>query len=134
MEKKYEHILNEPHPVSHTRPRMSVSRRAAQFAPFAALTGYDDVIRETARQTQGPVFLDESEIACIDGSLRQLKAVIFQHPAVFVRFFKPDGKKAGGSFETRRGCVVKIDEVLQEMTLQSGESIQFQNILQLTME
>lgn len=134
MDNKYDRIVNMPHPVSSTRPRMSLSRRAAQFAPFAALTGYDEVIRETARQTQAPVFLDEGEIAAIDRCLRRLKEEISRHPAVFVRFFQPDSRKEGGSFETRRDSVVKIDETLQKMTLQSGENIQFQHILQLIIE
>ena len=110
---------------------MSLSRRAAQFAPFAALTGYDGVIRETARQTEAAVTLDEEEITVIDRCLRQLKEEIAQCPGVCVHFFRPDDRKSGGSFEIRHDKVVKIDETLQEMTLQSGENIQFRHIVQL---
>ncbi len=134
MDKKYDHILNLPRPVSSTRPRMSLSRRAAQFAPFAALTGFEAMIGETARRTEGAICLDEGEIAAIDHCLRQLRDEIDLRPAVFLRFFRPDPRKEGGSFQMRRGRVVKIDENLQILTLQSGENIQFQHILQLIRE
>lgn len=134
MDKKYEHILNLPRSVSATRPRMSSSRRAAQFAPFAALTGFEAMVEEVARVTEAALCLDEGEIGAIDRCLRQLKAQIADKPVIFVRFFNPDRRKAGGSYENRRDRVVKIDETLQEMTLQSGENIQFQHICQLWME
>ena len=134
MDKKYEHILNTPRPVSATRARMSPARRAAQFAPFAALTGFEAMVEETARRTEAAICLDEEEIGAIDRCLRALKAEIACRPAIFVRFFRPDRRKAGGSFHDRRDRVVKIDETLQEMVLQSGEIIQFQYICQLRME
>ena len=134
MDKKYAHILNMSHPVSVSRPRMSLSRRAAQFAPFAALTGYDQMIRETARQTEAALCLDEGEIVEIDRCLRQLQGKIREQPRVFVRFFRPDGRKEGGGYENCRDRLVKIDETLQEMTLKSGENIQFQHIVQLILE
>ena len=134
MDKKYNHMINRPRPVSPTRPRMSLSRRAAQFAPFAALTGFDGVIRETARQTEAETTLEEEEIGAIDRCLRQLKQDLPQRPVVRVRFFCPDGRKSGGAFETRRGIVVKIDEYLQNITLQNGENIPFRHIVQLLRE
>lgn len=134
MDKKYERILNTPHPVSSTRARMSPARRAAQFAPFAALTGFEALVEETARQTEAPICLDEGQIGAIDCCLRALKAEIAWQPAVFVRFFRPDRRKEGGSFESCRDRVVKIDETVQEMTLKSGEVIQFQYICQLQRE
>lgn len=134
MDNKYANIIDRSHPVSPNRPRMSLCRRAAQFAPFAALTGYDGVIRETARQTETAVTLDEEEIAAIDRCLRRLKEEIALQPGVCVRFFRPDHRKSGGSFETRHDRAVKIDEILQEMTLQSGEIIRFRYIVQLIRE
>lgn len=134
MDKKYASILNLPRPVSSTRPRMSLSRRAAQFAPFAALTGFEAMIGETARRTEAAICLDEGEIAAIDHCLRQLRDEIDLRPAVFLRFFRPDPRKEGGSFQTCWGRVVKIDENLQILTLQSGENVQFQHILQLIRE
>ena len=134
MDNKYARILNMPHHTSPTRPRMSLSRRAAQFTSFAALTGYDGVIREAARQTEAAVTLDEEEISAIDRCLRQIKEEISRRPGVCVRFFRPDARKTGGSFETRRDRVVKIDETLQKMTLQKGEIIRFDSIVQLILE
>ena len=134
MDKKYAHILNMPHPVSPTRARMSVSRRAAQFAPFAALTGYEAVIDEVARQTELEIFLDESEKACISACLTRLQAKIGERPSVFVRYFVPDERKTGGSYRDIHGRVIKIDKNQQKMVLESGESILFRNIFQLNME
>lgn len=134
MDTRYAGIIKMPHYTSPNRPHMSLSRRAAQFAPFAALTGYDGVIRETARQTEAAVTLDEEEIAVIDRCLRQLKEEIAQCPGVCVHFFRPDDRKSGGSFEIRHDKAVKIDEILQEMTLQSGEIIRFRHIVQLIRE
>lgn len=134
MDKKYEHILNMPHHISPTRPRMSLSRRAAQFAPFAALTGYEALIGETARRTEAAISLDEGEIVAIDRCLRQLREDIALRPAIFVRFFQPDGRKAGGSYENRRGRVIKIDKNTQKMTLETGEIIPFEHIVRLVRE
>ena len=134
MDKKYEQILRRPHPESPNRPRMSLSRRAAQFAPFSALTGYDGVIREAARQTEAEICLDEGEIAALDRCLRQLRAEIGQKPLILVRFFCPDRRKSGGSYQIRRDRVIKIDETVQEITLQGGEKIPFRNILCLIRE
>lgn len=134
MDQKYAHILNMPHPVSPTRPRMSLSRRAAQFAPFAALTGFEAMIGETARRTEGAVCLDEGEIAAIDSCLRQLREEIDRQPAVFLRFFLPDPRKEGGSFQTCRDNVIKIDERLQIILLKNGEKVPFRHIVQLIRE
>lgn len=134
MDKKYESIIKMPHHTSCTRPQMTLSRRAAQFAPFSALTGYDGVIRETARQTEAEICLDEGEIAALDRCLRQLNEEIELQPIILVRFFCPDDRKSGGSFQTCRDRVVKIDKTVQEITLQSGENIQFQRIVSLIRE
>jgi hypothetical protein len=134
MEKKYERILNVPRPVSATHPRMSSDRRAAQFAPFAALTGFDALLTETARPTQGEVVLDEAEIASINLKLQEIKDEIGQKPVIFVQFFIPDGKKAGGKVEKYRDSVLKIDENAQELVLQNGQIIPFRYILRLSRE
>lgn len=131
MDKKYEHILYLPHPVSPNRPRLSAAQRAAQFAPFAALTGFEAVIRETARQTQHRICLDEGEVAAISRCLGQVKQRIAQKPQICVKFFVPDDKKAGGEYSTIRSRVIKIDEKLQNMRLETGEIVAFENILQI---
>ena len=130
MNKKYEHLLHLPHPVSETHPRMSASQRAAQFAPFAALTGYEDVIRETARQTQGEIYLDEGEVEAISRRLLALKQRIAQKPEVCLRIFVPDGKKPGGRYCDIRGRVIKIDKNSQIIGMETGEVVAFSNIIQ----
>ena len=134
MEEKYQKILQLPHPSSQNRLRMSPQRRAAQFAPFAALTDYDGIIRETARRTEREIELDETAVAAIDACLRQLQQELALQPKVLVQFFRPDGRKNGGSFELRRDRVVKIDKISQTMTLQSGEQVKFRHIVQLMRE
>ena len=134
MDSKYAHILYRARPVSENRPRLSASQRAAQFAPFAALTGFEALIRETGRQTEEAICLDESEKQQIDLCLCQLKASIDQRPAVCLRYFIPDTKKTGGSYRTVRGNVVKIDERLQEIQLENGKNIAFSNIIRIFQE
>ena len=134
MEEKYQKIVSLPHPSSPSRARMSLHRRAAQFAPFAALTDYDGIILETARQTEREIELDETAVAAIDACLRRIRAEIALQPKAVVQFFRPDGRKNGGSFEMRRDRVVKIDKISQTLTLQSGENVPFRHIVQLKLE
>ncbi len=134
MDSKYTHMIDMPHHVSPTRARMSISRRAAQFAPFAALTGYEAVIEETARQTETESCLDESEKDRISVCLVQLQEEIARRPNVFVRYFVPDGKKSGGSYRNIHGRVIKIDKNLQKMVMENGENVQFENIVRLIQE
>lgn len=133
MNQKYTHILHMPHPTSATRPRMSQSRRAAQFAPFAALTGFEAAVEETARTTEREIYLDESEKACINACLVQLQGKIAQRPAVFVTYFVPDERKSGGSYRNIHTRVVKIDENDQKMVTERGEIIQFSEIVRLVL-
>ena len=93
---KYDDIINLPHYVSQVRPRMSRMARAAQFAPFAALTGYDDEIKETARLTDSRAELDEYVIAVINGKLLALKEKITEQPEAEITYFVADSKKSGG--------------------------------------
>lgn len=95
----YNDILHLPHPVSPRRAHMSRLDRAAQFAPFAALTGYDESIQETARVTQEFRELEEGQIAQIDEALRFLQTQ--DHPEVTVTYFQPDPKKPGGHLRHR---------------------------------
>lgn len=131
MEEKYARILHLAHPVSQTRARLSPAQRAAQFAPFAALTGFEAVIRETARQTEAEIFLDESRKQEIDRCLAGIKASLDQRPAVCLRYFVPDERKAGGSYRQIQGRVRRIDEYSQEIGLENGEIIPFSGIVQI---
>lgn len=127
----YEDILNLPHPTSLRHPRMPRANRAAQFAAFAALTGYEDVIRETARLTDARICLDEGELEVLDRSLRLLLSRIQEQPAVSVTFFHLDSKKAGGAYVTLRGHVRKYDEASHSLLLTDGTALPIEDILAL---
>ena len=131
MDKKYEHLLYLPHPVSPHRPKLSAAQRAAQFAPFAALTGYEAVIRETARRTQARICLDEGEVERINRCLVELRGKVSTKPLIVVEYFIPDAKKAGGSYRTIRERLIKIDENQQNIRLESGKIVRFENILRI---
>lgn len=107
--KKYEQILNLPHHVSATRPRMSVAERAAQFSPFAALTGLDAQIKETGRLTWERAQTDTQFQEKLDEKLRLAMEVVDTEPEIRVIYFRPDARKAGGAYVTRTGRLKRID-------------------------
>lgn len=107
---KYDHIINLPHHVSEKRPRMPMIDRAAQFAPFAALTGYDDAVKETGRLTDDVIDLPEHIKLDINDKLRIIMEFIEDRPEVSVTYFVPDSKKSGGSYTTVTGAVKSVEE------------------------
>ena len=111
MSGNYDDIIALPHPEPRTHPRMSLHDRAAQFSPFAALTGHSAAIAETGRLTDSRITLDESEIARVDAALQRLRELLPQAPAVSITYFVPDERKAGGSYQTITGEVKRIDTV-----------------------
>jgi hypothetical protein len=115
----YADIINLPRWESPTRPRMSRYNRAAQFSPFAALTGYDDIIREEARETGTWIEPGESQKEQIDWRLNEIAAAISekQKPSVQIVYFVPDTKKDGGEYVTAKGSVRKIDPVRRRLLL-----------------
>ena len=119
----YDDMIHLPHHVSPRRPRMPLSDRAAQFSPFAALTGYEEVIAETARLTGAQRDLSEDEIAALDAKLRLLAAHIDEHPAAAVTWFRPDGRKAGGAYVVTSGRVKKVDLYEQTVVFCDGPAI-----------
>lgn len=123
MEKNYDDIINLPHYVSETRQRMSMHDRAAQFSPFAALTGYDDAVEETARLTDERQELSEEKSAELDERLRLIKEHIAEKPEITVTFFVADEKKAGGAYETLQGKVRTIDEYSAELVFTDGSRV-----------
>ena len=125
----YADIINLPRWESPTRPRMSRYNRAAQFSPFAALTGYDDIIREEARETGTWIEPGESQKEQIDWRLNEIAAAIEekQQPSVQIVYFVPDTKKDGGEYVTAKGSVRKIDPVRRKLRL-SDENGQIQEI------
>ena len=130
MEEKYERIIDLSPPRSERHPPMSVLARAAQFAPFAALSGLEAAVLETQRVTQGRPELDEYEIERIDKKLREVSECLGEESyrlTVFVR----DKRKSGGSILTLLDTVDRIDTVAQLITLGSGRRIGFENILKI---
>ena len=111
MSGKYEDILHLPYPDSPKHPRMSLYDRAAQFSPFAALTGHHAAIAETGRLTDRRIELDESEITRVDAELQHLQELLPGRPTVSITYFVPDERKDGGSYQTVTGLVKRIDAV-----------------------
>ena len=128
MSGKYDDILNLPHHVSASRPHMPAADRAAQFAPFAALTGYDAAVRETARQTDARLELDECEKEALNDKLRVLDEHLENAPEVTVTYFRPDDRKAGGAYVTVSGAVRKIDGYGRVVILADGGRIPIDEI------
>ena len=111
MSGNYDDIIALPHPEPRTHPRMSLHDRAAQFSPFAALTGHSAAIAETGRLTDSRITLDESEMARVDAELQRLQELLPSRPTVSITYFVPDERKAGGSYRTITGEVKRIDTV-----------------------
>ena len=120
---KYDDILSLPHPVSKTHPPMPRAERAAQFSSFAALTGYEEIVAESARLTEARAELDRDALEALDAALRAVASEIDARPEVELRYFVPDKKKAGGRYETLRGRVKKIDEHASLLLLEDGKKI-----------
>ena len=124
---KYNGIIYLPHHVSKTRPQMPMSYRAAQFAPFAALTGYDAAIKETGRLTDERIELDEEALTALDMKYQLLMDVFDDAPEVTITFFQPDERKAGGKYASQVGVPAlarpsstfqQIEVVLPELSIQ----------------
>lgn len=124
----YEDIIHLPHHVSATRPQMSMSDRAAQFSPFAALTGYDEAIKETGRLTDDRIELDENTRAALDMKQAILAENINTHPEISITYFLPDAKKAGGEYVTVTGSLKRIDEYERLMIFMDGRKVPMDEI------
>lgn len=127
----YDDIINLPHHTSATRPHMSAHDRAAQFSPFAALTGYDAAIGETGRLTEERLELDEEEKAMLDRKQQILLDHIREQPEIRVTCFVPDEKKAGGAYVTVTGHVKRIDGYERVLTMTDGEKIPMDAIAEI---
>ena len=125
----YEDIIHLPHHVSERHPRMSMRNRAAQFSPFAALTGYDAAIRETARQTHRRIHLSEDEQAEIGRKLRALAEG--EAPEAAFVYFVPDARKEGGEYVSCTARVKRIDMPARRVVLTDGREIPIDDILEI---
>lgn len=124
----YEDIVNLPHPVSRSHPQMALRDRAAQFAPFAALSGYGEAINETARYTEDKRELDEDQLADLDARLQLLALRQNEHPLVEIECFVPDTHKAGGATIRFRQRLVGISYSARSLLLADGTSIPINDI------
>jgi len=124
----YEDIINLPHHVSKTRPQMSMLDRAAQFSPFAALTGYDAAIKETGRLTDEKIELDEDRKAALDMKQAYLIEMIDEQPEISITYFLPDTKKSGGAYVTVTGNLKRFDEYERLLILTDGKKIPMDDI------
>ena len=110
---------------------MSNYDRAAQFSPFAALTGYDDAVKETARLTNSKVELDEYELDKLNERLNRLQDILSEEPEVSITYFVADNKKSGGSYKTIFGIVKRIDEYERLVLMRDGMKIPIEDIFEI---
>lgn len=120
---KYDDIINLPHHVSSKRPQMSMIDRAAQFSPFAALTGYDAAIKETGRLTDERIDMDEGSLERLNRKFQLLVERMDEQPEVTFTYFKPDDRKEGGAYVTVTGSVKKVDLYERVLILRNGVNI-----------
>ena len=131
MNNRYDEIMELPHHVSKTRPQMPMSDRAAQFAPFAALTGYDSAIKETGRLTDERIALDEEALTALDRKYQLLMDTLDDAPEVTIIYFQPDERKAGGQYVSATGTVKKVDTFGRRILLQDGTRIPLDSVYDL---
>ena len=129
--KGYEDIINLPHHISPTRQQMPMSDRAAQFSPFAALTGYDAAIKETGRLTDTKIELDDEELHNLNLKFQLLVEFLEDAPEVAITYFKADERKAGGAYLEATGIVKKLDDFERRITMQNGTKIPMDDVLSI---
>ena len=131
MTDNYNDIINLPHHVSATRPQMSMMDRAAQFSPFAALTGFDAAIKETARLTDQKIELDDYEKEEMSDRIQLSAEHLCEDFEVVITYFQPDGKKAGGAYVDALGVVKKIDEYERMIDTREGKNVPIDDTIQI---
>ena len=129
--KKYDDIINLEYKKSTARKQMSVLDRAAQFAPFAALTGHDEAIRETARLTKRKIHLDEYEIEELNRKICELKEKEEENQDICVTYFVPDLKKDGGEYVQKHGVLKRVLDTEQKIVFTDGSVIGIENIIEI---
>ena len=127
MEERYKEIIDLPHPTSKKHKRMSQHDRAAQFAPYAALVGFGNVVSETARITESRIIPDESEVELLNRKLVYILSEGGRQEADFT-YFKKDKRKSGGAYITKRGYAVKFDEMTRTLIFSDGTKIPVESI------
>ena len=130
MNERYERIIDIPRQKPKTKPPMTIYERAAQFAPYAALSGYEDSVKETARLTDRRIELDDYEIERLDARLREAGENLGKE-SYRVVYFVPDKKKSGGAYVTKIDRISEIDEYLLKVKFFDGESIAIDDIIEI---
>ena len=129
---RYDDIINLPHHISPTRKQMSMHDRAAQFAPFAALVGYDDAVAETARLTENRPELDEQEQRAINERLAFIADHIHEQPEIRIKYFVPDERKSGGAIVEVSGKTYRISNADATIVMTDGCKIKLSDIIDLS--
>lgn len=128
--KNYDDIINLEHPkLKH--PRMSMYARAAQFSPFAALTGYEDEVKETARLTSDKLIMDDDFKKDLDIKLQYIESIIKEKPLIKITYFIKDKKKNGGSYNEFSGNIRRIDNIKKELIFISNKKIPINDIIDI---
>lgn len=125
---EFDDIINMPHHISAKYPQMAMKDRAAQFAPFAALVGYESAVMETARITDSKTELGEYEIDILNRKLLMIAELSYIRPEITVTYFRPDELKAGGAYITESGCVKSVDRYERAILLTDGRRISIGDI------
>lgn len=130
----YEDIVDLPHHISKKHPQPTMADRAARFAPFAAITGYEEMVLEEARVTDERIEMDESSKAALNEKLNMILEFVDEQPEVSITYFEPDMRKAGGAYITVIGTVKRIDEYEHLVIMTDGKKINIDEIYNLQSE
>ena len=131
MRRNYDDIINLPRHVSDKHPHMSIHDRAAQFAPFAALTGHSEAVSETARYVDEKIDLGEDAIKEIQDALNYIQEHISQSPQVTITYFVADDRKRGGRYVTETVKIKYVDNLEQNIRFDNGVCVKFENIFDI---
>lgn len=131
-DRQYDDIINLPHHISKKHPQMSLYARSAQFAPFAALTGYEEAVKETARETNERIDIEDELKSILDGKLQIILEQIKNHPEISITYFIADSKKNGGEYVTVTGLVKKVDLYNQYIYLVDNTEIPINEIIDIS--
>ena len=129
---KYDNIINMEHHKSKKHPPMSLYARSSQFAPFAALTGYEDAVTETAREVGNRIEIDEELKNILDGKIQMLSEQLKKKPEITFTYFIPDSSKNGGTYVSKTGVTHKIDTFNQTIILEDKTEIPINDIIDIS--
>lgn len=127
----YGDIITRSRPCSKTHAPMSRMQRAAQFAPFAALTGYKEEVKEAARLTSEEMLMEETQLERLNEKIHYLTSGVYKNAEITITYFEPDEKKQGGSYLTETDLLKKIDEYHKELIMNQGKRIKLNRIIDL---